>query len=79
MLVWKDGSRMIWDDGNSAKDYEEMLESPDLEDMFHDSYPKDTVIFQKNYDKSYKSGRKTTQSEVYLLPIILSIFRVMTI
>ncbi|MBX7044251.1 MAG: M15 family metallopeptidase [Ignavibacteria bacterium] len=37
-LYWKDGSKMIWDDGKK-KSFEEMLENPDLEDMMSIEYP----------------------------------------
>jgi peptidoglycan LD-endopeptidase CwlK len=48
-IVWKDGTRMIWDDGKE-KTFEEMESNADLEDMFHYVYPKDSVIYQENYD-----------------------------
>jgi hypothetical protein len=38
--VWKDGTRMAFDDGNGPKDFETMLDDPDLEDMFYTPYPK---------------------------------------
>ncbi len=38
-VVWKDGTRMDWDDGETDKTYEEMLERPDLEDMMSIPYP----------------------------------------
>jgi hypothetical protein len=37
-LVWKDGSRMPWDDGR-AKTHKEKLDSPDLEDQMSQAYP----------------------------------------
>ncbi|HRE40534.1 MAG TPA: M15 family metallopeptidase [Ignavibacteria bacterium] len=37
-LYWKDGTTMIYDDGKE-KTFEEMLENPDLEDMFNIEYP----------------------------------------
>jgi hypothetical protein len=39
VLVWKDGTRMPFDDGTGAKDFETRLERPDLEDMFYAPYP----------------------------------------
>ncbi len=38
-IVWKDGTRMAFDDGRGAKDFETLLAAPDLEDMFYVSYP----------------------------------------
>jgi hypothetical protein len=38
-IVWKDGTRMAFDDGRGVKDFEAMLEAPDLEDMFYAPYP----------------------------------------
>ena len=38
-IVWKDGTRMPFDDGRGAKDFETLLASPDLEDMFYAPYP----------------------------------------
>ena len=38
-IVWKDGTRMPFDDGRGAKDFETLLAAPDLEDMFFAPYP----------------------------------------
>jgi hypothetical protein len=38
-IVWKDGTRMPFDDGKGAKAFEAMLADPDLEDMFYAPYP----------------------------------------
>jgi hypothetical protein len=38
-LVWKDGTRMRVDDGNGKKSLEEMLDHPDIKDMFAMVYP----------------------------------------
>lgn len=48
-LVWKDSSRMVWDDGR-VKTTEELLDDPDLEDMFLQPYPPNSVIFKPDYD-----------------------------
>ena len=37
-LVWADGTRMVWDD-RRERDAEALIESPDIEDMFHYAYP----------------------------------------
>lgn len=39
VVVWKDGTRMDWDDGNPGKSYDEKLQAPDLEDMMSIPYP----------------------------------------
>ena len=39
VVVWKDGTRMDWDDGRSDKTYEEKLDRADLEDMMSIPYP----------------------------------------
>jgi D-alanyl-D-alanine carboxypeptidase len=38
-VVWKDGTRMPFDDGTGEKDFETRLDRPDLEDMFYVPYP----------------------------------------
>ena len=38
-LVWKDGTRMVVDDGRGPKPFEALLEAPDLKDMFYVPYP----------------------------------------
>jgi hypothetical protein len=38
-VVWKDGTRMAFDDGRGVKDFEAMLDAPDLKDMFYAPYP----------------------------------------
>ncbi len=38
-LVWKDGERMVIDDGKGEKDFETRLDSADIKDQFHWPYP----------------------------------------
>jgi len=38
-LVFKDGTRMLWDDGTKNKSFKMLLEQPDLKDMFIQKYP----------------------------------------
>ena len=65
-LVWKDGTRMPFDDGKGTKPFEAMLDAPDLEDMFYAPYPlgrstappaynsdPGRVRFQPLFDKMY--------------------------
>ena len=37
-LIWKDGTRMRFDDGKTGKDFETLLNSPSLKDMFYAPY-----------------------------------------
>ncbi len=37
-LVWKDGTRMVIDDGKGAKSFDALLAAPDIKDMFHWPY-----------------------------------------
>lgn len=38
-LIWRDGERMLIDDGKK-KEFEELLNNPDLDDQFHWPYPR---------------------------------------
>lgn len=38
-LIWKDGTKMIYDDRRNGKTFEEMLENGDLEDQLSMTYP----------------------------------------
>lgn len=38
-LVWKDGTRMVFDDGKGKKPFDELLDAPDIEDQFAFLYP----------------------------------------
>jgi hypothetical protein len=37
-LVWKDGTRMVIDDGRGAKEFETLLDEPDIKDQFAFAY-----------------------------------------
>jgi hypothetical protein len=65
-LLWKDGTRMPFDDGKGAKPFAALLDAPDLEDMFYAAYPvarsgtppafnsdPGRVRFQPLFDKMY--------------------------
>ena len=69
-LIWKDGTRMLFDDGRGAKDFDTLLDAPDLEDMFYAPYPlargglppavnsdPGRVRFQPLFDKMYGDCR----------------------
>ncbi|MBP6639763.1 MAG: M15 family metallopeptidase [Bacteroidia bacterium] len=49
-IVWKDGTKMLWDDGKAGKTFQELEENADLEDMFAFEYPKGAAIFKENFD-----------------------------
>ena len=38
-LLWKDGTRMPFDDGKSGKSFATLLDAPSLKDMFYTPYP----------------------------------------
>ncbi len=51
-IIWSDGSKMLYDDGKK-KNFKELLNNPDIEDMFHYRYRKGQNSYgvpQKNYD-----------------------------
>jgi hypothetical protein len=39
VIIWKDGTRMPFDDGKSGKSFDELLNTPSLKDMFYAQYP----------------------------------------
>lgn len=48
-VVWKDGTRQVWDDGR-AKDYQTRFNEADLEDMFAIPYPTGREGWQPAWD-----------------------------
>ncbi|TSJ44129.1 M15 family metallopeptidase [Mucilaginibacter corticis] len=38
-ILFKDGTKLLWDDGGHDKSFAQLLNSPDLKDMFVQSYP----------------------------------------
>ena len=77
ILIWKDGSRMIFDDGKGVKKFTKMLNSPDLEDQLTINYPigKAYSIPPKDFDpgriryepfflKMYGNNKKEVQSQL---------------
>ena len=38
-LVWKDGTRMVFDDGNNSRSFDALLRTPDIKDQFAIPYP----------------------------------------
>ena len=50
-IIFNDGSKLIWDDGIKNKSALELLEHPDLKDMFSQKYPKGvSAIPPVNFD-----------------------------
>lgn len=39
-LIFRDGTRLRWDDGIKNKSFQQLLDNPDIEDMFAFKYPK---------------------------------------
>lgn len=38
-IIWRDGTRMRFDDGRSGKTFDQLIAAPDLEDQFYAPYP----------------------------------------
>ncbi len=49
-IVWKDGTKMLFDDGK-PKSFEELLNSPDLQDMFAFGYPQGDTFTAPGYNQ----------------------------
>src|SRR6516162_11144421 len=49
-LVWKDGTRMVINDGKGPKPFEAMLNDPDIKDMFAMAYPVGDTGLAPNVD-----------------------------
>ncbi len=69
-LVWKDGTRMVIDDGRGPKPFAKLLDEPDLKDMFAFPYPRGRALppalevdpgrvrFEPLFNKMYGDCRK---------------------
>ncbi len=57
-IVWRDGTRMIYDDGKK-KSFDSLLNQADIEDMFHFRYPKGASGYSRSRgpSKNYDPGR----------------------
>ena len=49
-LVWRDGEQMVFDDGVTGKDFEALLNSPSIKDMFYAKYPLGTKLVPPGKD-----------------------------
>ena len=50
-IIWRDGTRMLYDDGRTKKDFKYLLNHADIEDMFRFSYRRGPYSHPpKNYD-----------------------------
>ena len=56
-LIWRDGTKMRYDDAKSNKSFNDLLNRPDLEDMFHFRYPKGRVGYGKAPAYNHDPGR----------------------
>lgn len=54
-IMFKDGSRMLWDDGIKNKSYNSFLEKPDLKDMFNQQYA--TGVSRSSPLRNFDPGR----------------------
>lgn len=54
-LIFKDGSKLLWDDGIPHKTFQQLLDNPDPEDMFSQAYPKGNQAQspRKNFDPGH--------------------------
>ena len=64
-LIFKDGTRMIWDDGIKNKSYKDLLEKPDLKDMFGQAYS--TGQLKSPPAKNFDPGR--VRNEAFFMKI----------
>ncbi|HZX59685.1 MAG TPA: M15 family metallopeptidase [Mucilaginibacter sp.] len=53
-LIFKDGSKLLWDDGIKNKSYQALLDNPDVKDMFIQQYEKGQI---KGPTKNVDPGR----------------------
>jgi hypothetical protein len=54
-LIFKDGSKLLWDDGIKNKSFKDLLEKPDLKDMFYQKYL--TGALKSHPAKKFDPGR----------------------
>lgn len=76
-VIFKDGTHLIWDDGVKNKTWQQVLDHPDLKDMFKQEYPKGEIkdVPSENADpgrirneaffmKIYGSTKKQAESDL---------------
>ncbi|MFI5160803.1 MAG: M15 family metallopeptidase [Sphingobacteriales bacterium] len=54
-ITFKDGSKMVWDDGIKNKSYQTLLDKPDMKDMFNQKY--ETGQLKEPPAKNFDPGR----------------------
>jgi len=64
-LLFKDGTRMVWDDGIKNKSFKDLLEKPDLKDMFLQPYSTGTL--KSPPAKDFDPGR--VRNEAFFMKI----------
>jgi len=62
-LFLKDGTQLLWDDGIKNKTHDEILNNPDVKDMFSQQYK--TGIMQDALPVNYEPGRIRNQDFFY--------------
>jgi hypothetical protein len=65
-LVWRDGTRMVIDDGKGLKPFEAMLDHPDIKDMFAIPYPRG--------DQGLAPGVDVDPGRVRYMPLFLKMY-----
>ena len=64
-LAFKDGTSMVWDDGIKNKSFKDLLEKPDLKDMFSQEYS--TGLLKSSPAKNFDPGR--VRNEAFFMKI----------
>lgn len=59
-LIFKDGTKMIWDDGIKNKPWQQQLDNPDLKDMFLQAYTTGTL--KNSPAQNFDPGRIRNQA-----------------
>lgn len=54
-IIFKDGSKLRWDDGIKSKSAKQLIDNPDIEDMFSQAYIKGSLLASPK--KDYDPGR----------------------
>jgi hypothetical protein len=64
-LIFKDKSKLLWNDGIKNKSFQQVLDKPDLKDMFGQQYTKGAL--SSNPNKNFDPGR--VRNEAFFLKV----------
>jgi peptidoglycan LD-endopeptidase CwlK len=91
-LVWEDGTKMPWTDSLESKNFQQLLNTPDLEDMFYTSYPKGElksppqrnldpgrIRFEPFFKKMYGHTKKEVETKLTTIRFAGQALRVTTV